>query len=138
MSKTDSLDNPKLPSERKFGLLLIVVSLLAAGWANYKGLPVLFTDALLAVSGALCILTALLPAWLAPFNRAWFLFGILLGRIISPIVMGIMFFLLITPVAVVTRSFGRDELRLKRRQVSSYWLDRVTDRLPAESFKDQF
>lgn len=138
MSKTDSLDNPKLPSERKFGLLLIAVSLLAAGWANYKGLPVLFTDALLGVSGALCILTVLLPAWLAPVNRAWFLLGILLGRIISPIVMGIVFFLLITPVAVVTRSFGRDELRLKRRQVSSYWLDRVTDRLPAESFKDQF
>ena len=84
------------------------------------------------------ILTLLAPQWLRPFNRAWFLLGELLGKIVSPIVLGVIFFLLITPVALVGRLLGRDELRLKRKPVNSYWVDRTPPGPEADSFKNQF
>jgi hypothetical protein len=54
------------------------------------------------------------PQILSPLNQHWFSFGLMLGNIISPIVLGIIFFLLITPIALVTQFFGRDELNMKK------------------------
>ena len=109
-----------------------------AGMAYYRGWANGLAVAMLVVSGVFFTLATYWPASLAPMNRAWFALGLLLGKVISPIVLGVLFFLLVTPIAVVTRVFGRDELRLKKRQTSSYWLDRASDRSLAESFKDQF
>lgn len=65
------------------------------------------------------------PKLLSPLNRVWLRFGLLLHRIISPLVLGILFFAVITPVAVVTRLFGRDVLRRRLEPAAaSYWLDR--------------
>ena len=64
-------------------------------------------------------------------------FGLLIGMIVSPIVLGIIFFFIFTPIALVTRVFGRDELRLRMTNEGSYWIKRtVTTR--SESFKNQF
>ena len=76
---------------------------------------------------------------IAPFNRAWFMLGILLGKIVSPIVLGVMFFLMITPVALLMRIKGRDVLRLRgMKDVSTYWVERGAAEPSASSFKNQF
>jgi hypothetical protein len=59
-----------------------------------------------------------------------------MGKFVSPIVLGIIFFLLITPVAIITRLFGRDELLIKKREVPSYWIEK--EAIDPDSFKDQF
>jgi hypothetical protein len=73
-----------------------------------------------------------------PLNKLWFGLGILLGKIISPIVLGIMFFILITPVALATRAFGRDELKLKKRNLNTYWVSRNPAGPAKDSFKNQY
>jgi hypothetical protein len=102
---------------------MAVVLLLLGLWLFWRGhaLPAAILGLLIV---ALSLLTVAAPDVLTPANRAWMRFGALLGRIVSPLVLGLMFFLTITPVAVITRAFGRDPLRLKRRAVQSYWLER--------------
>lgn len=129
-----------MPSERKFGLVFCAIFLALAAWGTWVKDWSRTTVLILGLAGAVFLVLALVaPAVLRPLNRAWFQLGLLLGRIVSPIVLGLMFFLLITPVAVVTRAFGRDVLGLKRRQTTSYWVDRPpADEAPAETFKHQF
>jgi hypothetical protein len=64
--------------------------------------------------------------------------GILLGRIFSPFVLGVIFFVLLTPISILTRLFGRDELKLKKRSLESYWVDRSPPGPPLDSFKNQY
>ena len=68
----------------------------------------------------------------------WMKLGFLLGKIISPIVMSILFFLLITPVALITKIFGRDELLLKKKNDLSYWKKRDKKSLSTNNFEKQF
>ena len=132
------MTDPKLPSERSFGFLFVGVFALLAFYGAYKGWSSLLVSLLAVVSVALLLVTQMRPAFLAPLNKAWFKLGMLLGMIISPIVVGLLFFVLITPVAVVTRLFGRDALRLKAKTEGSYWIDRVPPGPASDSFKNQF
>jgi hypothetical protein len=75
---------------------------------------------------------------LRPLNKAWYQLGLFLGRFVSPIVLGILFFIVITPVAIVMRLSGRDALKLRRQDVSSHWIDRKPPGPEPESFKEQF
>ena len=92
------------------------------------------------VAGALVLaaLAVFLPERLAPLNRMWFRVGLVLGKIVSPIVLGLLFLLVITPVALATRLFGRDALSLKPRLVKSYWVARDLDGPTPDSFRNQF
>ena len=74
---------------------------------------------------------------LLPLNKLWMRFGLLLGMIVSPIVLGIIFFGLFTPIAILMRLSGRDELRLKFNQKASHWILRG-EPIKSESFKHQF
>ena len=74
---------------------------------------------------------------LHPLNKLWMRFGLLLGMIVSPIVLGAIFFLLFTPIAVLMRLFGRDELRLRFKKQSSHWIKREKE-TQSQSFKNQF
>ena len=74
---------------------------------------------------------------LLPFNIVWMKFGILLGKLISPIVLGTIFFFMFTPVAVIMRLVGRDELRLRLNFQNSYWIKRKSS-INKASFKRQF
>lgn len=78
------------------------------------------------------------PKVLQPLNELWFQFGVLLGRFVSPVILGLMFFLLITPVAVCMRLVNRDALRMKKRKAPSYWLDRDPVGPAPESYTQQF
>ena len=128
----------RLPSNRSFGSLFTVVFALLAGYGKYaEWSPIQFwTFACLA--GLTLLATIFAPNALTFFNRLWFLFGELLGKIVSPVVLGVIFFGLLTPVSVLTRLFGRDELRLKRTESSSYWIGRKPPGPEPESFKNQF
>ena len=76
------------------------------------------------------------PSLLASLNRAWFSLGLFLGKIVSPIILTILFFILISPVAILTRFRGRDVLLIKKRNVSTYWV--IKESIDPESFKNQF
>lgn len=76
------------------------------------------------------------PKVLAPLNRLWFQFGMLLGRFVAPIVMSLIYFLAVTPTGLVMRMLGHDLLRNKiDKSAKSYWIDRNQ---PVESMKNQF
>lgn len=130
------LQDVPLPSERKFGGFFAGVFILASVYFQWKGsTPLALTFLALAVGFAVATLVA--PAKLRPLNILWFRLGLLLSRVMNPLVLGVIFFVLLTPVALATRLWGRDVLRMKRRQVPSYWIDREQP-LQRESFKQQF
>ena len=135
---TNLPDDIELPSERKFGLLFVIVFLALAGYGYLSEWMTQTVFILLAAGLILAIITALVPHVLAPFNRAWLQLGLLLGKIVNPIVLGIIFFGVITPVAIVTKLFGRDELRLKPKNLSSYWIDRQPPCPASDSYKNQY
>ena len=85
------------------------------------------------------IVALIAPALLAPLNRLWMRLALLLHKIVSPVVLGIMFFLVITPMGLVMRLVGKDPLRLRwDAGVNSYWIDRIPPGPPPETFVDQF
>jgi hypothetical protein len=130
--------NRALPSDRSFGLLFTVVFALAAGYALFKSFP---PAAVYLLGGAAALFLAASfaqPRLLSPFNRAWHQLGLMLGKVVSPIVLCAIFFLVITPVAAVTRLAGRDALRLRKRKVRSHWVERAAPGPSPESFRNQF
>jgi hypothetical protein len=130
-----SIEN--LPSDKKFGLLFAAIFLVGAGYLFYRNHQLL---AVLAgfVSCGLVVLAISWPYVLRPFNLLWFRFGNLLGLVVSPIVLGAIFFLLLTPVAVFLRLTGRDILGLKKTTQDTYWVNRNPTGPAPDSFKDQF
>lgn len=124
-------------SDRSFGIVFAVV------FAVIGLLPLLFGGGIrlwsLAVGGAFLLAALAFPSVLAPLNRIWLRFGLLLHKIVSPLILGIMFFLVITPMGVVMRALGKDLLRLRfDKAAPSYWIDRIPPGPPPESLKDQF
>ena len=124
-------------SDRSFGMVF------AAVFGVIGVLPLAFGGGVrlwsLAVAAAFLLVALAVPSILAPLNRLWLRFGLLLHRIVSPLVLGIMFFLVITPMGLVMRAFGKDLLRLRfDRAAASYWIDRSPPGPPPESMKDQF
>lgn len=87
-------------------------------------------------SALFALITTCIPAALTPLNKSWFALSLFLGKVMSPIVLSIIFFVMIVPVALLTRFFGRDALLLKKRQVSSYWVKK--ELIDPKSFKNQF
>jgi len=124
------------PSDRKFGLTLAVVLVVIAARAWWLDRPSVASFSI-AAAAVLAALALFAPRALAASNRAWFRLGVVLSRIVSPVVIGAMFLLIVTPVAVVMRAAGRDALRLRSR-VGTYWIRRTPPGPPAESFKHQF
>lgn len=126
-----------MPTDKRFGFFFASV-VFVFGLYSLWGTTASFGWGLVALSFFIGCVTIFHSAWLTPFNKLWFHLGLLLGRIFSPVVLGAMFFLLITPVGICTRIFGRDALRIKKPIAGSYWLDRNPDEITSESFKNQF
>lgn len=120
---------PVLPSNRSFGLTFAVVFSLVALFHPWA-----------AVLAAITILVTFTRAqWLAPLNRAWMAFGALLHRVVSPVVLGLIYFGVFTPVAYVMRLAGRDVLcRRFEPQRESYWVDRDPPGPPDGSYRNMF
>lgn len=134
---SDRAHSLQLPSNSKFGYFFTVLFTVFAVYAYWKGWSATAIVAFVITASFLSV-TLCAPQMLAPLNRLWYGLGILLGKIVSPIVLGLIFFALITPVSLVTRLFGRDELKMKKRDVKSYWVDRSPQGPAPDSFKNQY
>ena len=127
----------KLPSNKKFGIFFSLVFFLLFIYLILTGIKNLsWIMASLALT--FFLISLIKPDILLPLNKLWMRFGFLLGSIISPIVLGILFFLMFTPIAVIMRLFSRDELILKKKDVKSYWKLRDTSKLDKNSFNNQY
>ena len=116
-------NNIKIGSNRSFGIVFFVVFILI-------GFYPLLNDGNLNIISILIgiiflILGILNSRFLTPLNKIWFKFGIFLGQIIAPIVMGIIFFLVVTPIAFIMRVLGKDVLKLKKNTDNSYWIKKT-------------
>lgn len=130
------VQHPKQPSERAFGFVLIGVLAILGLWPVFSGghprvLP-------LVVMVIVAIVSALRPALLRPFNIAWYKFGLLLNRIVSPIVLGLLFYLVVTPMGLAVRLSGKNLLQRRKPDTLSYWLPRTPIELRSGSMRDQF
>lgn len=126
----------ELPSNRKFGFFFTLVFAVAAVFFFYFA-NVILAYAFLGTSSILLFITLIKADFLLPLNKIWMQFGLLIGMIVSPIVLGIIFFGLVTPYGVSMKMFGRDELKLKFTKRLSYWITRI-EPIKSESFKRQF
>jgi hypothetical protein len=126
----------ELPSNRKFGFFFAFVFAVAAAYFYYSA-NISWAYVFLATALIFLILTLIKSDVLLPLNKLWMRLGILLGMIVSPIILGIIFFGLFTPIAMLMRLSGRDELRLKFTQKASHWISRG-DPIKSESFRHQF
>jgi hypothetical protein len=127
----------KISSNSKFGCFFSFVLVLFSGYMYWKA-NLLLAISIATLSVMLFAVTLFCTQVLTPLNMLWFRLGIYLGKIVNPIVLGIIFFGLITPLSLVMKIFGRDELRLKKRSVKSFWIDRYPVGPSPDSFKDQY
>ena len=130
-------DEVKLPSDRSFGLFF---SLVFGAFSLYLYIYSFLLAAFLFLSLAVVVffISILKSDLLHFFNKLWTRFGVLMGKIINPIMLGSIFFFIITPVALAMRLFKRDDLLLRLEKADSYWRDRFPIGPKPESFKDQF
>jgi len=112
----------KISSNRSFGLVFFIVFLIVAFWPlKYEEDIRLWSLVLSIIFFILAILNSKL---LTPLNKLWFKFGIFLGSIVSPIVMGIVYFLVVTPIGIFMRFLGKDLLKTSKVKHTSYWIKR--------------
>ena len=114
--------NIKLPSNRNFGIVFFIVFLIIALWPILKQNEIRIWSLIL--SFIFFVLGLINSKLLTPLNKLWFKFGILLGNIIAPIVMGIVFFLVVTPTGLIMRFFRKDILKLKKNSSDTYWINK--------------
>ena len=113
----------KLPSNRNFGLVFFIVFLLIALWPLLEKNEIRYWS--IFISLIFLILGLINSKILTPLNRIWHLFGIQLGKIISPFVMGIIFFFVVTPIGILMRLLGKDILNLKyNKNDKPYWIQK--------------
>jgi predicted membrane metal-binding protein len=130
-------DAPIAGSERGFGIVFAVVFAVVGLWPLLDGEPVR-AWALVLAAGFLGT-GFFAPGLLKPLNRIWFLFGLALHKIVSPLVMGLLFFLTVTPMALILRALGKDPLRRKfDPDAKSYWIERNPPGPAPETMRRQF
>jgi hypothetical protein len=133
---TDQSEFPPLPSNRSFGLLCIAVFALLGLWQAWEGGSSWIWFGLAGTTG---FVTVIAPGLLTPFNRTWMHFGLFLHKIVNPLVMGAIFFCVITPAGILMRIMGRDPLKRKYdRNEKTYWIPRQPPGPEPESLKQQF
>jgi predicted membrane metal-binding protein len=114
---------PKIPTDRSFGLTFAVVFTLVGAWLLWKGNRLAVPS--FGVAAVFALLAFTVARVLHPLNVVWMHFGLLLNKIVSPVVMGVIFFLVFAPVGIFFRLTGRDALRRTfERDLPSYWIDR--------------
>ena len=123
----------KISSNKNFGIVFSIFFLLISIYLLLNNNPIYYWS--LFVSFIFLVLGLMNSKILSPLNLLWFKFGILLGKIVSPIVMGVIFFLVVTPISIILKIFGKDVLNLKFNNNKTYWI--VKDG-PKNNMKKQF
>ena len=124
----------QMGSNRSFGIVFFIVFVLIAIYPLINQGEIRIWS--LIISLLFLFLGLLNSKILTPLNKLWFRFGLFLGKIISPIIMVVIFFLVVTPIGLLMRFFGKDVLNLKlNKKKSSYWIEKVG---PKSKMKNQF
>ena len=123
----------KIGSNQSFGIVFFTVFLIIAIWPLLNGYEIRYWS--LIISIVFLLLGMLNSKILTPLNKIWFKIGILLGNVISPIVMSIIFFLVVTPTSIIMKILRKDLLNLKKNNKNSYWIEK---RKQNNSMKKQF
>jgi len=120
-------------TNRSFGIVFFIVFLIISLW------PLLNNDQVrywaLIVSILFLLLGIINSKILTPLNKIWFKFGILLGKIVSPLVLAIIFFFVVTPTGLIMRMLGKDLLNLKKNKNKTYWIKKENN---LSNMKNQF
>ena len=130
-------EHVKAGSDRGFGFvfagffaIVSAISLWRSGATWHWALP---------LAAAVLLVALVYPRLLGPLNRLWLKFGLLLYKVMNPLVLGMLFFVTIMPIGLVMRAFGKDFLRLKLDgNAKSYWIDRTPPGPPPQSMRNQF
>ena len=123
----------KIGSNKNFGLFFGIIFIIVAFWPLFSDGDIRFWS--LSLSLVFFILALFKPEALKFLNYGWISFGNLLGKIVSPIVMGGIFFIVITPIGLIMRVFKKDLLNIKFSKAKSYWIDR---KVKVGSMRKQF
>ncbi len=127
------MNDIKIGSNRSFGIVFFVVFLLISLY------PLINQESIrlwsLTISIIFLILGLFNSRLLTPLNKIWFKFGLFLGKIVSPIIMGLIFFVVVTPIGFLMRVLGKDLLNLKLNNDKSYWIEKKE---PKSKMKNQF
>jgi predicted membrane metal-binding protein len=127
------MNDIKISSNRSFGLVFFVVFLLISIYPLLHGQNLRFWSLIVAI--IFLALGLLNSKILTPLNKVWFKFGLLLGSIVSPVIMSIIFFFVVTPISFVMKILGKDILNLKRNNNNTYWVEKSG---PKSKMKNQF
>ena len=127
-----NLINIKPKDNITFGILFFILFLIIGLYPLKNDLNIRFWS--LGLSFVFLIITFIKPNLFTPLNKLWIQFGILLGKIISPIVMGLVFFFVVTPIGILVRLFKKDVMGLKKKE-TSYWINREDK---VQSMRKQF
>ena len=127
------MDKIKIGSNKSFGIVFFVVFLIIALYPLLNSKDIRIWS--LVISGIFLFLGLINSRLLAPLNKLWFKLGILLGKIVSPIIMGIIFFLVVTPIGFIMKFLGKDLINLKYNNNKSYWIEKTG---PKSKMKNQF
>jgi len=126
-------NNIKISSNRSFGIVFFIFFLIVSLY------PMLNENEIrlwaLIISVIFLVLGLINSIILTPLNKSWYKFGILLGKIVSPIVMGVVFFLVVTPISLIMKLFGKDILNIKKNKKQTYWIEKTG---PKSKMKNQF
>jgi len=127
------MDDVKIGSNRSFGIVFFSVFLILAIYPLFNNGELRLWS--LIISIIFLVLGLVNSKILNPLNKFWFKFGIFLGKIISPFIMGIIFFLVVTPIGLLMRLLNKDLLNIKFNNSHSYWIEKTE---PKSKMKNQF
>ncbi len=123
----------KIGSNKSFGIVFFIVFLLIAIYPLLNNGELRIWSLIIAM--IFLVLGIINSKFLTPLNKLWFRFGLLLGKVISPLIMGIIFFLVVTPTAFIMKIIGKDLLNLRFNKKKSYWIEKTG---PKSKMKNQF
>ena len=123
----------KISSNRSFGIVFFIVFFIIGIYPLKDGADLRYW--IIFISLIFLFLGLINSKLLTPLNRIWFKFGVILGNIISPIILGLVFFFVVTPTAFMLKAFGKDVLQLKKNKNNSYWIKKSNIK---SNMKNQF
>ena len=123
----------KISSNRSFGIVFFLFFLIVALWPLINKADIRLWS--LVISIIFLILGVVNSKILTPINKLWFKLGLFLGKIVSPLVMGVIFFLVVTPTGIIMRLMRKDLLNLKKNNSKTYWIEKKNEN---NSMKNQF
>ena len=126
-----------LPSNRKFGFFFAFVFIVLSAYLFWSELK-LASFLCIMITISLLTISFINPELLAPFNKLWLQLGLMLAWIVNPLIMGIIFFGIFTPVSLLTKLVGRDILNLRLKRLDSYWTKHTFNTNVQDPFKNQF